>query len=67
MSIDFAPEPSAVEVFIKHLTDAEYMAKRIEAAEDKAHQLHDAIRCAADYLRDGAPGKALEVLEANMR
>jgi hypothetical protein len=39
----------------------------LPAALARLNQAQDAMRCAADYLRLGAPGKALEVLELNLR
>lgn len=56
----FAGEPSEP-VLIKHhqLPDTETLRSRIERQQV-------AMVCACDWLRQGAPGRALEVLEANL-
>lgn len=53
--------PQATEVLISHRT----MSSNQE--QQRIIQLENAIRCACDYLRVNAPGRALEVLELNMR
>lgn len=57
LSLTIAPPTEDGRVKITVLPDYQ---RRIE-------QLEDAVRCAADWLRMGAPGLALDVLEANMR
>lgn len=56
--IRFAPLPP--------LTD-DYWERRAHHAEERLQTANDAIRCAADWLRMQAPGRALEVLEAQLR
>lgn len=56
--IRFAPLPP--------LSD-DYWERRAHHAEERLQTTHDAIRCAADWLRMQAPGRALEVLESNLR
>lgn len=51
--------PQSTEVLISHRTSANQEQQRIT-------QLEDAIKCACDYLRVHAPGRALEVLELNI-
>lgn len=45
----------------------DYWERRAHHAEEQLQTTHDAIRCACDWLRMQAPGRALEVLEANLR
>lgn len=56
----FQTQPG-VPVLIKYhtLPNTQQQERRIE-------QLQDAIRCAAEWLRQGASGRALEVLEDNL-
>lgn len=59
-----------VQIIVKNTDDphfqAGYWRERAKAAEERVQDKHDAMRCACDWLRMGAPGKALEVLEANL-
>lgn len=57
----FQTQPG-VPVLIKYHT-----LPNTQQQERRIVQLEDAIRCACDYLRVNAPGRALEVLELNMR
>lgn len=58
VSIKFAAIPALTE---------DYWERRAITSESRLETAHDAVRCAADWLRMQAPGRALEVLENNMR
>lgn len=45
----------------------DYWERRAHHAEEKLQQAQDAIRAALDWLQLHAPGRALEVLEANIK
>jgi len=45
----------------------DYWERRAHFAEERLQQANDAMKCACDWLQMQAPGRALEVLEANLR
>ena len=69
MNINFTPNATLDgQVLIQHhqLPACDWQS-RAAAAECALLEAQNAMRCAADLLQVNAPGKALEVLEANLR
>ena len=62
----FADTPSTLDghVLIKHATLP--LSEHAETLPQRVHRQQDAMVCACDWLRQNAPGRALEVLEANL-
>ena len=62
----FCDTPSTLDghVLIKHATLPP--PEHAETLQARCDRQQDAMRCAADWLRQNALGRALEVLEANL-
>lgn len=69
MNIEFAKEIvyAGIPVAQHPIVASPNWEARATAAECALFEAQDAIRCAVDWLQLNAPGRALEVLEANMR